>query len=489
MDFSHGAGSGLLARHGPRLGPVKQPTPRRRPVMIHANIDDPVDELDDVAPRDAGPADGDAASVADRDEPASKNAVAESLPSDAVSEGETANTRPCAYCGRPVPQRSSAGRPFRYCRDNDNACLRAARNARMRYRNAPGLAGQVAQAFEIVDRLDRAVETLTEALHTELSPAGVERRLMAMRAETATRLSAVLAERDEARREAEQQHAFAVRAAEELARVREESAAAVAAAEAEAQAARDAAAEAATRADELVAAAQDEAASAVREAAEAREHARAAELERDEARSAAATAEAQRDEAMRELAAARDDAAEARRERDAAQQELETAQQELETSKRELDAAKRELDAARTEARHQAAAAQQAAERAEAAAAELDQVRSAAEREVAAARQAVASAEERSRHIEEELRAAQARISDLTARIAATEADRDAARQEAAAAHAHASQLAEQVGQLAAALARLTPAPEGQRHQSSEPAGQRPAPAATPPRKASRKAR
>ena len=62
--------------------------------------------------------------------------------------------------------------PFRYCQDNDEACLRAARDARMRQRNAPGLAGQVAQAFEVVDRLDRVVETLTEALHAELSPAG-----------------------------------------------------------------------------------------------------------------------------------------------------------------------------------------------------------------------------------------------------------------------------------------------------------------------------
>lgn len=169
--------------------------------MIHVNIDDPVDEFDDVAPRDA-PVDGDPDDqrpeipVAKGDEPAAKSAAPEGIAAGDVPDGETANTRPCAYCGRPVPQRSSAGRPFRYCRDNDNACLRAARNARMRHRNAPGLAGQVAQAFEIVDRLDRAVETLTEALHTELSPAGVERRLMAMRAETATRLSAVLAERD-----------------------------------------------------------------------------------------------------------------------------------------------------------------------------------------------------------------------------------------------------------------------------------------------------
>ncbi|HEU4426619.1 MAG TPA: hypothetical protein VFR67_29140, partial [Pilimelia sp.] len=54
---------------------------------------------------------------------------------------EPAETRPCSHCGRPVPQRAAAGRPFRYCRDNDGACQRASRNVRMRQRNAPGLAG------------------------------------------------------------------------------------------------------------------------------------------------------------------------------------------------------------------------------------------------------------------------------------------------------------------------------------------------------------
>ncbi len=60
-------------------------------------------------------------------------------------------TRPCAHCGRPVPQRSSAGRPFRYCRDNDGECQRASRNSRMRHRSSPGLAGQVARTWEVVD--------------------------------------------------------------------------------------------------------------------------------------------------------------------------------------------------------------------------------------------------------------------------------------------------------------------------------------------------
>ncbi|MEU4753938.1 hypothetical protein AB0F93_23485, partial [Micromonospora tulbaghiae] len=98
--------------------------------------------------------------------------------------------RPCAHCGRDVPQRVGAGRPFRYCRDNDGACQRAARNSRMRHRNSPGLPGQVARTWEAVDRLDQIVETLTEALHAELSPAGVERQLAELRAETSAQVAA-----------------------------------------------------------------------------------------------------------------------------------------------------------------------------------------------------------------------------------------------------------------------------------------------------------
>src|SRR3954470_12382721 len=112
-------------------------------------------------------------------------------------------SRPCAHCGRPVPQRSSAGRPFRYCRDNDGECQRASRNSRMRHRAAPGLAGQVARTWEVVDRLDPLVAPLTESLHDELSPTGVERQLAEVRAEAAQQPAAAHAERDEARRDAE----------------------------------------------------------------------------------------------------------------------------------------------------------------------------------------------------------------------------------------------------------------------------------------------
>src|SRR5947207_4310049 len=105
-------------------------------------------------------------------------------PDDAPPADEGA-TRPCAHCGRPVPQRQAAGRPFRYCRDNDGACQREARNARLRQRTSPGLTGQVARAYEVAERLEQVVETLVDALHTEVSPAGLERRLAEVRAEAA----------------------------------------------------------------------------------------------------------------------------------------------------------------------------------------------------------------------------------------------------------------------------------------------------------------
>ncbi|MEV6816941.1 serine/threonine protein kinase, partial [Micromonospora sp. NPDC051296] len=179
-----------------------------------------------------------------------------------------ADTRPCAHCGRDVPQRVGAGRPFRYCRDNDGACQRASRNSRMRHRNAPGLPGQVARTWEAVDRLDQIVGTLTEALHAELSPAGVQRQLAQVRAETAGEVAAAQTERDEA-----------VRAAEDAAARAERERRQAQAATAERDADRAAAADAADR------------------AAAADAHAERAEAARDDARRATAAAEALRTQA------------------------------------------------------------------------------------------------------------------------------------------------------------------------------------------------
>src|SRR5436190_13174949 len=132
-------------------------------------------------------------------------------PDDAPPADEGA-TRPCAHCGRPVPQRQAAGRPFRYCRDNDGACQRASSNRRRHQRSAPGLGGHVARTFELVERLEQVVEGLSDSLHTELSPVGVERQVAGVRAEAAAQVVAAHTERDESRREAQEAQALAARA-------------------------------------------------------------------------------------------------------------------------------------------------------------------------------------------------------------------------------------------------------------------------------------
>src|ERR1700754_4304549 len=116
---------------------------------------------------------------------------------------DTIETRPCAHCGRPVQQRAAAGGPFRHFRGNDGECQRASRNVRMRHRSSPGLAGQVARTWEIVDRLDQFVETLTDSLPSELSPPGGARRGAEFRAEPSKQKGAAHTERDDARRDAD----------------------------------------------------------------------------------------------------------------------------------------------------------------------------------------------------------------------------------------------------------------------------------------------
>ncbi|KWX09288.1 hypothetical protein TR74_10480, partial [Carbonactinospora thermoautotrophica] len=102
-----------------------------------------------------------------------------------------------------MPQRPGAGRPFRYCQDNDGACIKAARNKRQRDRNAPGLTGQIARAWEIVERLEQVADTLADALAAELTPAGVEKQVAAVRAEAAAHIAAAHTERQAAREEAD----------------------------------------------------------------------------------------------------------------------------------------------------------------------------------------------------------------------------------------------------------------------------------------------
>src|SRR3954471_19021546 len=184
-------------------------------------------------------------------------------------------TRPCAHCGRPVQQRASAGRPFRYCRDNDGECQRASRNVRMRHRSSPGLAGQVARTWEVVDRLDQLVGTLTDALHSELPPAGVERQVAEVHAETSEKIAAAHTERDDARRDAEQ-------ASAETASAQQRASAATAE--------RDEARHLAEQAERKAAAAAEEAEAAVAARDEARREATAAAALRERAESERDTA-------------------------------------------------------------------------------------------------------------------------------------------------------------------------------------------------------
>ncbi|MEU1362206.1 hypothetical protein ABZ356_20455, partial [Micromonospora zamorensis] len=207
------------------------------------------------------------------------------------AQPSTTETRPCAHCGAPVPQRVGAGRPFRYCRDNDGACQRASRNSRMRHRNAPGLPGQVARTWEAVDRLDQIVETLTESLHAELSPVGVQRQVAQVRAEAATEVAAAQTERDEARDDAEN-------AAADAARAREQARAALAEAD-----------DARQRAEQ-----------AHRQATAADERAQRAEAARDQARHDVSAAEALRVQAERDRDQARAEVRDLRAQRDAERQ-------------------------------------------------------------------------------------------------------------------------------------------------------------------------
>lgn len=116
---------------------------------------------------------------------------------------QAAETRPCAYCGRPIQQPGDSSPAVRYCPDNGGACARAAAERRRRDQDSPGLAGQVARTWDMVERLEDVAELLALSLTGGLSVAGVERRLAEARAEEAAGLAEAQREREAAREEAE----------------------------------------------------------------------------------------------------------------------------------------------------------------------------------------------------------------------------------------------------------------------------------------------
>lgn len=333
-------------------------------------------------------------------------------------------TRPCAFCERPVPQPYSGTEVFKYCRDNEGACQRAARRVGVHRASPSGLVDHVTRAVAVAEKLEHVIEGLNEALRTNLSPAGVERQIGTVRAEAAASVAAAHAQRDEAREEAE----------------------------------------AAQRSEQL---ARSEIAGAV---GTAQESVRAAELARDEAIR-------ERDAAL-QLAAAANTAlaagAEAEHARQAAEQALARAQREVQEERDRASGALAE------QARLQAELAQAQAEVVRLQT-DLDHSRTSAglhNQRLAAAVSVLREEVNRNRAHEREQESVQMaleqRVESLTARLRGAEMERDLARGEVDAARFQAARIDEQVSSLSTALARM-------RTSQMEPLPmQQPAPAAPP---------
>ncbi|QXJ25568.1 chromosome segregation ATPase [Actinomadura graeca] len=137
------------------------------------------------------------------DPAAGENAPAREPRDGNAPAGEPVAIWPCAGCGRPVPQPVRGARTVRYCEDSDGGCERAAHAGRDDARDAPGLTGQVAWTWEMVERLESVADRLAGSLTAELSVAGVERRVAEARAEAAEQIAVAQRERDASQRRAE----------------------------------------------------------------------------------------------------------------------------------------------------------------------------------------------------------------------------------------------------------------------------------------------
>ncbi|NKZ07634.1 hypothetical protein [Actinomadura latina] len=172
--------------------------------------DQKVAPLDDVASTSAAPTKTDLPVITDPAAYAEEEAASGGGPAAADDDragiarlGDPVAVWPCAGCGRPVPQPVRGARTVRYCQDGDGACERAALEARERGVESPGLTGQVAWAWEMVDRLEGVADRLAGSLMSELSVAGVERRVADARAEAAGHIAIAQRERDASQQQAE----------------------------------------------------------------------------------------------------------------------------------------------------------------------------------------------------------------------------------------------------------------------------------------------
>src|SRR5881394_3153899 len=110
------------------------------------SVSGPTDE-NAPAPGSAVSTDGDDGPDARVPEDVTAENPADVPPVDGGAAGDVAETRPCAYCGRPVTQPGKSSPAVRYCPDNDGACAQAAAERRRLDQDSPGLAGQVARTW------------------------------------------------------------------------------------------------------------------------------------------------------------------------------------------------------------------------------------------------------------------------------------------------------------------------------------------------------
>ncbi|GAA0555960.1 chromosome segregation ATPase [Actinomadura livida] len=206
------------------VAPTPSPTKTDLPVIPDSGYPDPVSSFPGSAPASRGDLGADAAPAAEPGgEPAADTVPTQPLTEVARTYGDVARPPapgdddrtgvarlgdpvavwPCAGCGRPVPQPVRGARTVRYCQDNDGECERSARESRDRGREAPGLTGQVAWAWEMVERLEGAADRLAGSLMSELSVAGVERRIADAQADAAGHIAIAQRERDASQRQAE----------------------------------------------------------------------------------------------------------------------------------------------------------------------------------------------------------------------------------------------------------------------------------------------
>ena len=124
---------------------------------------------------------------------------------EAQTESQAATpSRPCSYCGRPVPQQFGTRRPVRFCQDTEGACEQGSVQRRLRDHASAGLAGRVADIWDLVGKLEEVAGTLARSVYGELSVPAVQRRVAEAEAAAEAEIAAAAREKESARLEVQQ---------------------------------------------------------------------------------------------------------------------------------------------------------------------------------------------------------------------------------------------------------------------------------------------